>query len=251
MGDPPMTPRQPPPRSTQIRVVLFDLDRTLVQLYPEDETLRDLSDILNALYREQGVAGACRKNCGHDGYLDWYRLHDAAREQLGRRAIRCNLLAEGVVTAFEMLAVESQPLAPGALALAKGLVGLGVTLGLVTSNGHVPVERFLTRTGLRSLMTVVQSRPSPLRTRALKPSPWALRRAIGAVLPSEAEAARWYVGDSVTDMEAAVRAGCFPIGVASGRHNRDQLETAGARHVVNEIGDLTPAQILSTAPPQR
>jgi phosphoglycolate phosphatase len=50
-----------------------------------------------------------------------------------------------------------------------------------------------------------------------------------------------YVGDTATDMETALRARMFPLGVLWGFRNREELENAGAKLIVEHPGDLLPA----------
>ncbi|QMU56012.1 MAG: HAD-IA family hydrolase [Candidatus Mycalebacterium zealandia] len=46
------------------------------------------------------------------------------------------------------------------------------------------------------------------------------------------------VGDSAIDMETAVSAGMLPVGVLWGFRGRDELESAGARHLIESPAEL-------------
>jgi phosphoglycolate phosphatase len=48
-----------------------------------------------------------------------------------------------------------------------------------------------------------------------------------------------FIGDSEVDIETAVAAGCFPMGVSWGYRSREILKKAGARHIID-----TPCELL-------
>ena len=49
-----------------------------------------------------------------------------------------------------------------------------------------------------------------------------------------------YLGDSLVDMQTAVRAGMIPVGALWGFRSREELEAHGAAHVIANPGELLP-----------
>ena len=47
-----------------------------------------------------------------------------------------------------------------------------------------------------------------------------------------------FIGDSEIDMETAVSAGCFPLGVSWGYRSRETITKAGARHIIDRPEEL-------------
>jgi phosphoglycolate phosphatase len=67
-----------------------------------------------------------------------------------------------------------------------------------------------------------------------------LRYGDGKVDALREHAATVYVGDTTTDIESGRVAGCTTIGVTSGPHSREQLQTAGADVVIDALSELPP-----------
>jgi phosphoglycolate phosphatase len=47
-----------------------------------------------------------------------------------------------------------------------------------------------------------------------------------------------FVGDSEIDIETALNAGCYPLGVSWGFRSRATLEAAGAARIIDKPGEL-------------
>ncbi len=70
-----------------------------------------------------------------------------------------------------------------------------------------------------------------------KPNPagaLAIARTLG-VLPGEC----LYVGDSGIDMQTAVAAGMFPVGVLWGFRGKEEIQAAGAQRMISYPSELT------------
>jgi phosphoglycolate phosphatase-like HAD superfamily hydrolase len=66
----------------------------------------------------------------------------------------------------------------------------------------------------------------------------ALLRARQQIKPGQQIAARFLVGDTPADIEAAEAIGARSIAVATGAHDREALRKAGADHVLSDLSDL-------------
>lgn len=69
-----------------------------------------------------------------------------------------------------------------------------------------------------------------------KPDPRGLRRLMAQLGVQPQQVA--YLGDTGTDMQAAVAAGVFPIGVAWGYRSVAELQKAGAQHIITAPNEL-------------
>lgn len=59
------------------------------------------------------------------------------------------------------------------------------------------------------------------------------------------------IGDSIIDIEEGVNAGCgLNIGITTGAHTREQLETAKPDHIVDNLLELMPILAMTKAIPQ-
>ncbi len=232
------TPRPP---------VLFDLDETLVKIFPTPETLQDLANDLNNIYRRYGVEGVCKPRCMHDGFEDWFRLALLAHDQLGPITEECNDRAEALVLKTELEGARSAVEMPSASTFVAYLAAHGYEVGVVTSNGRQPAEICLDGLGIRDLMFTIEARPSPLDQGVMKPQPGALLTAVSRLSRSSSiSLPPVYIGDSPRDMTAARRANFIAVGVATGRFNQPNLVDAGANVVFDSLADIDLDVLVST-----
>jgi phosphoglycolate phosphatase len=209
------------------QAVLFDLDGTLL------DTLEDLADSTNAALRRMGFAehplAAYRYFIG-DGMLN-----------LVRRALppeHCNeaAIAECVALMREEYgarwAVKTHPFA-GIAELLDALVARGVAMAVLSNKPHeftrLCVSRMLPRWPFQQVLGAQPSLPG-------KPDP------AGALQISRqmgfAPQQFLYLGDTNTDMQTAVAAGMFPVGVTWGFRTPDELLRFGARALLTKPLDL-------------
>lgn len=107
---------------------------------------------------------------------------------------------------------------PGAHAALAAVRAAGRQAVIITAKHPISVAPSLLAAGLE---------PDRLFSHVYGPEKAEVLSRIGAAL---------YVGDSVADMRAAVRAGAYPVGAATGSFDRGELQAAGARIV---LGSLT------------
>jgi phosphoglycolate phosphatase-like HAD superfamily hydrolase len=110
------------------------------------------------------------------------------------------------------------------------------TTAIVSNNSTRAVTAYLDRHGLSDGIARVIGRTSP-DPASLKPSPHLIEKAISELNGDPAMSV--LVGDSLTDIEAAHRAGIASIGYANKPGKRERMIQAGAGAVITSMADLT------------
>jgi phosphoglycolate phosphatase len=208
------------------RAAIFDLDGTLL------DTLQDIASAMDHALEQHGLAPHT---------LDEYRqfIGEGVRN-LVRRAVGASggvgELEQEVMVAYRRryeanIAVATRPY-PGVIEMLQGLRARGVPVAVLSNKPDEAtlalVDRFFP--GLVALTR--GERPSAAR----KPDPASaleVARALGAEPPF-----CLFVGDTRIDMETAVRAEMFPVGVLWGFRSRDELEANGARALVSSPEEI-------------
>ena len=206
---------------------IFDLDGTLL------DTLRDIALAMNSVLGARGFAT-------HDE--DDYRFFVGdGMAELCRRALPSaendQRKLEEVLSAMKQEYARrwmdnSKPY-PGIVEMLRELAGRGCKLGVLSNKPdeftRLMVERLLPGIGFTAVIGA--SRPElrkPDPTNALK---------IAQMMGLSPDAAA-FVGDSAVDVQTALNAGMFPVGVTWGLRPRSELEAAGARLLVAEPAEL-------------
>lgn len=212
-----------------IRALCFDLDGTLL------DTIEDLADSMNAVLR-------ARQHPEHP-LAAYKHFVGEGIEMLVRRALPSTAVSEvAVATGVEEMkaaystrwAAKTKPYA-GIAALLDALAARGSKSAILSNKPdhytQLTVELLLAPWSFEIVRGAREGVPK-------KPDPTALLAIIDelAVPP-----AQWlYVGDTATDMHTAKNAGLTAVGVLWGFRGRDELEAAGADHIVK-----TPAELLA------
>lgn len=126
---------------------------------------------------------------------------------------------EAAFTAHEVEAISTATPTEGAHDLIQTWHESGRPLAIVSNNSATAVGVYLDLYGLRPSVDAISARTSPDPTH-LKPHPFLLHQALTALDTAPAECA--FIGDSLTDLEAADAAGVPFIGYANkpGKHAR-------------------------------
>lgn len=218
------------------RVVLFDLDRTLVDLFPDRQTPLAMRHTVLRILEERGVGQEDLQPFFpiQDGYTLWMKL--ASAWQASPLSSTLSDLDQVFLEA-EINAVGRSELKAGAREILSALTALSVPTGVVTSNHPIPASKALEMHGLLSNVDVIIGRSVPIETERMKPSPCPIVAALKAL---HVDASSWgfVVGDSVDDMTAGTRAGLTPIGVETGDFGSNELRASGALHTVVNLNDL-------------
>jgi phosphoglycolate phosphatase len=211
------------------RAVLFDLDGTLL------DTLDDIGDSMNAVLAELSAPPHDRE--AYRGFIG-----DGV-EMLVLRALPAHQADDGTVRwgVGRMREIygqrwdqKSAPY-PGIPGLLDRLTGLGIRLAVLSNKPHHfvtrMVERMLSSWHLAPVLGAREGVPK-------KPDPEvALRIAAELEIPPGS----WlFLGDSGIDMQTARAAGMTAAGVRWGFRGAEELEAAGAQHLLT-----TPEELLA------
>lgn len=207
-----------------VRAVLFDLDGTLTN------TLEDIADAMNRSLRLHGLP---------EWPLDAYRylVGDGAKK-LAERAVRDRQeLALSVQQEYqayyqEHTRVKTQPY-DGVPEMLRALQDKGLKLAVFSNKPDADtknvVAHFFPDIPWAAVRGQIEGIP-------VKPDP------TGALAVSEAlqipPAEFLYLGDTATDMHCAVNAGMLPIGALWGFRTAEELQSSGARQLVQHPMDV-------------
>jgi phosphoglycolate phosphatase len=207
--------------------VIFDLDGTLL------DSLADLADTMNGVLEDQGFSS-------HP--VDAYRTFvGEGLSKLVERVLPPEArIPETVDTTIREMkhryrkawVVKTRPY-PGVTELLDGLSERGIPMNIL-SNKLDEFTRIMAQTllGAWTFKRVAGVHPGIPR----KPDPRsALDIARDCGLPPRDFL---FLGDTHTDMETAVAAGMFPVGVLWGFRTKEELERSGARKVIRNPKEL-------------
>ncbi|MGH3869449.1 MAG: HAD family hydrolase [Pseudonocardiaceae bacterium] len=138
-------------------------------------------------------------------------------------------------TAHEVEAITTAEPTPSAHDLIRAWSATGRPLAIVSNNSTIAIHAYLDLHNLRTHVTHVSARTNP-DPALLKPHPHLLTTALTALNVPAATAT--FVGDSVTDIQAARAAGTMSIGYANKPRKTTELMTAGADTVIRTPATL-------------
>lgn len=208
--------------AARFQAVLFDLDGTLL------DTLADLANSMNAVLERSGYPT-------HP--VDAYRhFVGDGMEVLVRRVLPEGARTEEIVATClaDMRAeygrrwAETTRLYPGVAELLDGVAARGVPM-VVLSNKPDEFTRLTVAQLLAPWHFAVVRGMGP--DTPAKPDPTGALAVAASV--GVAPEAVLYLGDTATDMQTAVAAGMFALGVSWGFRDRAELEANGARQVID------------------
>ncbi len=210
-----------------LRVVLFDLDGTLVETH---------IDFPAMTRRMEGLARAAGVPAGVTADKDILGLVDAATENVDARGGDGPALRRTAFALLEDMEVEgcSHPnLLAGTQELLTGLLRQGIKVGIVTRNCRRVSVGLLARFALPHHLLL--TRDDVART---KPNPehlWEALRLLGE--PTEAAA---MIGDHWMDIQAGVRAGCAATLGVLGKHDADWFAPCPPTVMVRDLAEAMP-----------
>ena len=143
---------------------------------------------------------------------------------------------EAEMTDLEVAATATAMPTPYIHEVLAGCRESGRTVAVVSNNAARAVSTYLERQGLSDGIRLVVARTSH-DPALLKPSPHLIEHAVRALDADPAATA--LVGDSITDIEGAHRAGIASIGYANKPSKYERMTQAGAGAVITSMADLT------------
>jgi HAD superfamily hydrolase (TIGR01509 family) len=146
--------------------------------------------------------------------------------------------AQRELTRLETLAVNTARPTPGAADLIAVAHQAERTVTIVSNNSGHAISRYLASRHIPAHITAIIGRDDPDPAR-MKPSPYRVHEAIGALGASPRECA--FIGDSPSDVLAGHLAGVTVIGYANTPGKADQLTQAGADAVTTDLAEITTA----------
>jgi phosphoglycolate phosphatase len=147
-------------------------------------------------------------------------------------------LAEQAAVAGEISSARTAPLTPGVDDFLTACAETGRRVGIVSNNAAPAIEVFLDLHGLRDQVEFILGRPFA-RPHLMKPNPALAAEALKALKSRPQQCCM--VGDAVTDIEFARRAGVRSIGFAKNSERGRELAAAGADAITATMSDLTAA----------
>jgi phosphoglycolate phosphatase len=140
---------------------------------------------------------------------------------------------ERAFTSAEVHAVSTAAPTPGAVEVIGAWREAGRHVAVVSNNSRAAVSAYLAAHQIEADAVVARTSSDPS---LLKPNPHLVTTAI-ATLHGSKEASV-FVGDSVSDVEAAQAAGIDAIGYANKPGKRERLTDAGATFVIDDVRAL-------------
>jgi HAD superfamily hydrolase (TIGR01509 family) len=201
--------------------VLLDFDGPICKLFAEVRS----ADVAADLRRYLEQRGAPFLDDGIDDPLAVLRMSAVADAD-----ILADLHAQ--LMHAEIRAASTAIPSPAADAVIGGIARSGRKVAVVSNNSAQAVRAYLTMNQLEGYVSAIAARTSSDPT-LMKPNPHLLEAALFDLdVPA---AAAVFIGDSVTDVEAAIAAGVAPIGYANKPGKSERLIAAGAVAVVDSM----------------
>ena len=196
------------------KLIVFDLDGTLIN------SLEDLADSANHVLEQHGFpihhVDAYRYFVG-DGVR---KLIERILPEEERNDAQIEQCRQEFVAYYKIHMEDKTSVYEGITDLLKTLKARGLKIAVATNKVHVAVAPLI---GQREGIPV-------------KPAPQIMFDILAqcGCEPSEA----FHVGDTATDMQLAHNAGVTPVGVLWGYRPLEELQEAGAKHIIQHPADL-------------
>lgn len=216
-----------PHTTTTFKAALFDLDGTLIN------SLHDIADSMNRVLERKGYQthdyDAYRYFIGRGLYnLVSRTLPEAEKTEQNIRNLYQELLRD-----YEVNLLQKTVLYRGIPELLDALVSKGIRLTIL-SNKADNFTKMIAAELLKSwpFEVVLGSGDNVPR----KPDPTGARMVCEALQLQPAEFL--YLGDTSTDMQTALAAGMYPVGVTWGFRTKDELIENGAKTIIDQPMEL-------------
>ena len=210
-----------------MKLIVFDLDGTLIN------SLEDLADSANHVLIQHGFpthpVDAYRYFVG-DGVRKLIERILPAEERNDAQIEQCR---QEFVTYYSVHMEDKTEVYPGMIELLKALKERGLKIAVATNKVHVAVEPLMAKyfPGIHFDSLIGQREGIPV-----KPAPQIMYDILKETGCQPAEAL--HVGDTATDMLLAHNAGVESVGVLWGYRPLEELQEAGADHIIRVPKEL-------------
>lgn len=209
------------------KLIVFDLDGTLIN------SLEDLADSANHVLGQHGFpihpVDAYRYFVG-DGVR---KLIERILPAEDRNEVQIEQCRQEFVEYYKIHMEDKTSVYEGITDLLKTLKARGLKIAVATNKVHVAVEPLMAKyfPGIHFDSLIGQREGIPV-----KPAPQIMFDILAqcGCEPSEA----LHVGDTATDMQLASNAGVESVGVLWGYRPLEELQEAGAKHIIQHPADL-------------
>ncbi|MGP9020068.1 HAD family hydrolase [Streptomyces sp. BR1] len=207
--------------------VLFDFDGPVCHLFARHTA----AEVAGRLVRQVGAKGV-RVNASGDPHAVLKAVNELRPDGILVGEVEEQLTREEVTAAT--CAVPTRHVDD----LIRAWRDVGARLAITTNNSPRAVECYLTAHGLIDCFAPhIHGRTTDLRL--LKPDPYCLHQALDSLGARPAEALM--IGDTLTDWDAAQRAGVPFLGYVRNDRRARELRAAGAPLVVTSLADVLEA----------
>ncbi len=227
----------------KIKCVVFDFDRTLVNLtnFVDWGRVRQLSV---QTYLEQGVPEDLVKQHSQEHLLSFLnRMYEEILRIFPRdKARKIQAAVYEAIEECETGGISNAHLMPGCREALEWLRNRGVKIGIASFNSAKVVNETLKLRNLNSFFDAVVARSIDYR---MKPNSDQLLLCVEKMSCKAQNSVA--VGDSSKDITAAKRAGILAIGVSTGSSSAEELLAAGAHKTIEGLSELP--EVLLTVDP--
>lgn len=208
-----------------VRLILFDLDGTLIRTGTDYELARDR---IKKFFNDLGLQD------DFDFKPVLPKIREAARLVSSDKEEQNTLVSQalGFINQVEDQATKESTLLKGVKATLAFFSQQEVLVGIFSRTSLSAIESELEKFGLGKFAIIVGRETVP----NVKPSPDGLLWALEKLKIKKEEV--WVVGDFIYDMQAAASVGVLGIGVLTGVSSREELKGSGAAEVLNSVADL-------------
>jgi len=207
--------------------IIFDLDGTLV------DSLKDIAVSMNRALRLRGFPELQLNE--YLGKVGWgiKRLANLSLPEGARDEETTALLAADALNFYSESPLSYSRPYPGIPELISTLKGKKIKTAVLTNKPDQIAQKVISGLFLPGSFDCVQGEVTGKPRKPDPDSVWEILVSLD-LIPSKVI----FVGDSEIDMQTAVAAGCFPMGLSWGYRSRAVIEKAGARHIIDAPCEL-------------
>ena len=206
------------------QAVMFDLDGTLTN------TLKDIADSMERVLYRFGLPGHTEEEYR---FMVGNGARTLARRAVGDSAELEEQVLEAYMSEYGQHKLDTTRPYPGIPELLRALTDSGLRLCVLSNKPHRDavgvVNSFFPDVRFAAVQGQIPGIPA-------KPDPTGAKQIAAklGIAPQDF----LYLGDSYVDMECALKAGMTPVGVLWGFREKEELLTAGAKHLISKPMEL-------------